>query len=89
MALTLDPQLEQRIQHEIDLGHYGDPAEVIAHALDLLDEQEAWLQRNKGAISERLEESFAQAERGEVYTAEEAARLLDQRIAERAAKIAS
>ena len=33
MTLTLDPQFEKRIQREIDLGHYGDPAEVIAHDL--------------------------------------------------------
>jgi len=38
MTLTLDPQLEQRIQREIDLGPIKpsrDPTEVIAHASDL------------------------------------------------------
>jgi Arc/MetJ-type ribon-helix-helix transcriptional regulator len=83
MSLALDPQTEQRIQRHIDRGHFHDSAEVIAHALNLLDAQEEWFSRNREAISERIEESAAQAERGEVYTAEEAARLLDENIAAR------
>ena len=38
MAITLDPATEQRTQRELDRGHYGSPAEVIAQALDLLEE---------------------------------------------------
>ncbi len=78
MNLILDPATEQRIQREIDLGHYRDPAEVIAHAVSLLEAEEQWLLHNKAAINERLDESMAQAERGEVYTPEEARHLLDQ-----------
>jgi len=37
MTLTLDPMTEQRIQREIELGHYREPAEVVAHAVALLD----------------------------------------------------
>lgn len=81
MTLTLDAQTEQRIQRELDRGHYADPSEVIAHALDLLQDQEDWLLHNKDAINERLGESIAQAQRGEIYTADEAARILDERIA--------
>ena len=84
MDLHLDAQSEQRIQREIDLGHYREPSEVIAHALTLLEAQEDWLQRNKEAINERLEESFAQAERGELHTPEEARALLTQDREERA-----
>ncbi len=40
MTLTLDAATEKRIQREIDLGHYANPAEVVAHAVDLLTEQE-------------------------------------------------
>ena len=89
MSLTFDPQTEQRIQRELARGHYTDAAQVIHRALDLLDAQEDWLLRNQDAIHERIEESVAAAERGELYTAEEAARLLDQRIAEKAARRAS
>jgi hypothetical protein len=40
MTVTLDPQLEERIQREIDRGHYRAPLEVIAHVFSLLDAQE-------------------------------------------------
>jgi len=39
MTLTLDAATEKRIQQEIDLGHYADAAEVVAHALTLLPAQ--------------------------------------------------
>ncbi len=86
MTLTIDPQLEQRIQREMEIGHFQSPSEVIAHALSLLEAQEDWLRRNRDGISEHLEESLAQAERGEVYSAGDAVRILDQRIAERMLK---
>ena len=41
MTLTLDPRTEQRIQREIELGHYREPAEVVAHAVSLLDAENA------------------------------------------------
>jgi Arc/MetJ-type ribon-helix-helix transcriptional regulator len=78
MGLALDPATEQRIQREIARGPYREPAELINRALDLLESQENWLLRNKDAINERLAESMAQAERGEVYTPEEARALLAQ-----------
>jgi len=37
MTLTLDAATEKRIQREIDLGHYADVSEVVAHAVALLD----------------------------------------------------
>jgi antitoxin ParD1/3/4 len=63
--LTLDPATEQRIQRELDRGHYREPAEVIAHALNLLEAEEEWLEMSKHALNARLEESMAQVERGE------------------------
>ena len=83
MNLTLDPATEQRIQREIDLGHYREPAEVIARAVALLEAEQNWLLQNKDAINQRLEESMAQAARGETCTAEEARRTLADRRAAR------
>lgn len=82
-TLAVDPVTEQRIQREIARGVYLEPDEVVNRALDLLESQEAWLLRNRDAINERLEESMAQAERGEVYTPEEARALLDSARAAR------
>jgi predicted transcriptional regulator len=99
MTLTLDPALEQRLQQELAKGGYDDPAAFIAHALDEAEakrsatepvpqEMEDWLIRNKEAVNRALDESFAQAERGEFYTPEEAQAMLAQRRAERASRAA-
>jgi Arc/MetJ-type ribon-helix-helix transcriptional regulator len=68
MAITLDSATERHIQHQIDRGAYAEPAELIAHALDLLEAEEDWLLRNRDAINTNLNVSFAQAARGEGYS---------------------
>jgi Arc/MetJ-type ribon-helix-helix transcriptional regulator len=78
MTLTLDPALEERIQRELERGHFRTAAEVIEHALNLLQSQETWFVRNKDAINECLEVSMAQAERGEVYSPSEVRALLSK-----------
>jgi len=85
MAVNLNPATEQRIQRQAELGPFHEPDEVVNRALDLLESQESWIARNRDAISERLEHSWAQAERGEVYTAEEARALLAEDRRKRAA----
>ena len=45
--------------------------------------------KTRPTLDRRLSQSMAHAGRGEVYTAEEAARMLDQRIADRVARKAS
>lgn len=85
MAITLDHRTEQRIEREIARGAYRDSGELIAHALDLVEAEESWLTRNRGAIEERLAESFAQTERGEGYSVEEAKELLKQHRLRRSA----
>jgi Arc/MetJ-type ribon-helix-helix transcriptional regulator len=57
MAVTLDPATEQRIRRKIDQGHFREPAEVIARALDLLDDEAGLAQQARAA---RLERSMAQ-----------------------------
>jgi len=83
MTLTLDPATEQRLQRELARGVYANPNELIAHALDLVEAEEEWFLRNKEAINAGLDESFAQAERGEGYTLEEACVILAERRASR------
>jgi Arc/MetJ-type ribon-helix-helix transcriptional regulator len=86
MALSLNSATEQRIQRQAELGPFHEPDEVVNRALDLLESQEGWIARNRDAIRERLEHSWAQSERGEVYTPEEALRILDERRAARASQ---
>jgi Arc/MetJ-type ribon-helix-helix transcriptional regulator len=74
MAITLDGGIEERIQRQLDRGAFPGPTELLAHALDLLEEEkssEDWLDRNMDAINADLDETFAQAERGEGFSPEE------------------
>lgn len=71
MNLNLDPATQQRIQREIELGHYAEPAEVVAGAVALLEAEENWLLENKSVINERLKASMAQIERGQGIPADE------------------
>jgi len=70
MAITLDADLEQRIQRQLDRGAFREPAGLLAHALDLV-EAEADLDVRRTAWVARLKESCVQADRGEGYSEEE------------------
>lgn len=86
MHVTLDAQTEERIQREIDRGHYREPADVIARAFDLLDlleAEQAWLEANRDAIEARLTEFLAQIERGEGLTPDRAREILAERRSSR------
>jgi len=88
MAITLDAAIEQRIQRQFDRGTFREPAELLAHALDLVEAEAAeedWLLRNKEAINADLDRTFAQAERGEGYSPEQSRALLAQHRASRVA----
>ncbi len=62
------------------------PEEVLDQAFAVIDDQlqnEALLLANKQAISDLLDEAFAQSERGELYDPEEAIQILRNRRAKR------
>ena len=91
MAITLDAATEQRIQQPLDRGTYPGPAELLAHALDLIEAEvpyEDWLLRNREAIREALERTSAQAARGESYSPEECRAMLAEHRATRTARAA-
>ena len=89
MTLTLDPATEQRLQQELATGHYREPADLIAHALDLVKAEREDLSTRRNAFFGKIEESIAQGERGEVFTEEEVrARMAARRAAHQAANAA-
>jgi len=88
MAITLDATTEERIQRQLDRGAFREPAELLAHALDLVEAEavhEDWLLRNKEAINAGLDRTFAQAARGEGHSPQESRALLAQHRASRTA----
>ena len=85
MTITLDDATEKLLRQELERGIYHEPSEVIARALMVLATAEDWLVRNRDAVNERLDESFAQAARDEGYSPDEAQAILARRKAHRAA----
>jgi Arc/MetJ-type ribon-helix-helix transcriptional regulator len=85
MAITLDPAIEQRIQRQISRGAFAEPSELLAHALDLVEAEEDWLLQNKEAINAALDQSFAEAARGEGCSLEEFEATLAESRSNRAA----
>ena len=79
MNVSVDETSEQRIRREIELGHFQNPEDVIAHALELLVDEETWLNENRDQIRLKIERSFAQIERGEGVSGDEARRILAAR----------
>jgi predicted transcriptional regulator len=89
MTLTLDPATEQRLQQELAIGRYRGPADLIAHAPDLVKAKREDLATRRTAFFGEIEESIAQGERGEVFTEEEVrARMAARRAAHQAAHAA-
>jgi antitoxin ParD1/3/4 len=71
MTLTLDPAIERRIQRQLDHGSFRDPSEVITHALDLMEAEQAGRRSRRAEFIAEIEESLAQADRGEGVRGEE------------------
>jgi Arc/MetJ-type ribon-helix-helix transcriptional regulator len=77
MQVTLPPQLEARIQREIDRGAFDTPVEVIETALDQLEAAEREASQLCEMLSVKLDKSFAAAEDGEFVTEQDLQRTLD------------
>jgi len=65
----LKPETQALIQHELDSGRFHDPDEVIATALLALSDSRP---ADISDLDAKLQESIDQADRGELYTEEEA-----------------
>ena len=72
MTITLRPDQEKLIAEAIESGAYQDTNDVIDRALVMLREQGDWLSEHRQEISDKIDRGFAQFERGEFYTAEQA-----------------
>ena len=80
MSLTLNAATEQCIQRELDRGSYREPAEVINHALDLLESDQSWSEQEKCDLNERLDRSLAAIGRGEGTSSNKLWELLAHRL---------
>ncbi len=79
MTIAIRPELEHKIADKVKSGRYASADDVVADALDLLDKVEEAERIWKADISDKIDEGWAQAERGESIPADIAfARLRDR-----------
>ncbi len=76
MTIRLTPELEALIQKDVERGPYRSADEFVAQAVQMLHEQEQWLDENRAGVATKIEHGFAQAERGELVDGDEAFREL-------------
>jgi antitoxin ParD1/3/4 len=79
MTIHLKPELEALIQEDLERGAYQSADDFVAQAVQMLHEHERWLAENRADIAAKIEQGYAQAERGELVDGEEAFRTLRQR----------
>jgi Arc/MetJ-type ribon-helix-helix transcriptional regulator len=82
MTVTLRPEHEKVIAEAIQSGAYQKPEDVIGRALEVLRDEEEWLHAQKTEVGEKIEQAFAQFERGEYFSAEESQADMARRKAE-------
>jgi Arc/MetJ-type ribon-helix-helix transcriptional regulator len=71
MELTITPEMERTIQHEIERGPFSSPTEVVATALIRLREERDFVPMSRAELDAKLEASIAAADRGETISSEE------------------
>ena len=64
MTIQLEPEDEQLIQKRLQSGGFSDVQEVIHHALQVQDAEEAWLELRKREIGEKIEQAIAEFDQG-------------------------
>lgn len=65
MTIELKPDQEYRIAKAMRSGAYQNPDDVIDRALEVLQEQDAWLTANREAIDAKIRKGIDELNRGE------------------------
>ena len=72
MELTLPPELEQRIQRQLESGRFNDAVELVSTAMDAIESFPLPKGMQQAEFERLLEEGCAAADRGDTVSAEEA-----------------
>jgi antitoxin ParD1/3/4 len=83
MEIRLSPELAAVVEQDVATGRFASAEEYIAAAVELLHEREmGWNGETLEEFNAKLEESIAQAERGEVLDEAEVRRRMNAMKAE-------
>lgn len=83
MTIAIKPEHERKIADKVKSGRYASADDVVAEALDVLDQVEKAERMWQAEIRDKIEEGWAQAERGEIVPADIAFARLRDRIDQR------
>ena len=72
MELALTPELEQRIQQQLDSGRFNSAVELVSTALDAIESFPLLAGMQQADFERLLEEGCEAADRGETVSADEA-----------------
>ncbi|MEP7353686.1 MAG: hypothetical protein ABI824_10685 [Acidobacteriota bacterium] len=61
----LDPELEARIERQIQATGTRDVRETLLHLLETQEEQDRWLLENRPAIEQKIRRGLQELDRGE------------------------
>ena len=81
MTINLRPELEQLIRQDVERGPYKSVDEFLETAIQMLHEQEEWLETNRLDIATRIEEGYAAAQSGELIDSDQVQSQLQERKA--------
>jgi antitoxin ParD1/3/4 len=72
MNVQLSPELESLVMKDVERGPYESVEDYVAQAVTMLHEQEEHLAANHDRIRNAIEVGWAEAERGEFVSADQA-----------------
>jgi len=74
MEIRLSPEIEAVVKRDMASGRYGSVEDYIAEAVETLHERRQWIGETLAEERAKLEESLAEAERGELLDEDEVRR---------------
>lgn len=78
MTISLNPELQQFLQSQVDAGNFPTVQAAIEASVRLMQEMDATTLSEE--TLDAIDEAERQIERGEVYTADEVKRMLSEKL---------
>jgi len=72
MQVNVPPDIETLINKRLSSGNYLSVEDVLRHALEAQDAEDAWTDEEKSALAMHVEPGYQQAKRGELIAGDQA-----------------
>jgi Arc/MetJ-type ribon-helix-helix transcriptional regulator len=86
MTIELKPEDEHLIQRRLQSGGFATVQEVIHHALQVQDAEEAWMELHKREVREKIDRAIAEFDQGGGIPASSVRRSLQEMKSDRLAE---